>query len=77
MADADSRTKAPRGRRGGSAASSPSAIEKLAEARFLIDEEAPNSADAIAYVHACSARSACLEHRRASVPRPVQTAARR
>lgn len=49
MAEDHSKTNKAKTRNG---ASSRSAIEKLAEARFLIDEEAANSADAIAYVHA-------------------------
>jgi len=52
MAEDDSRPIAPKARHGSRLASSSSAIEKLAEARFLIDEEAANSADAIAFVHA-------------------------
>jgi len=65
MANDDSRAKPGRGRKGVSSASSVSAIEKLAEARFLIDEEAANSADAIAYVHAVLCQI--------SLPRTVQT----
>lgn len=48
MAEDDSTTKKARK----SKASSDKAIEKLAEARFLIDEEPANSAEAIAFVHA-------------------------
>jgi hypothetical protein len=49
MANDDSKVKQPSARSSGSAAR---AIEKLAEARFLIDEAEAGDADAIAYVHA-------------------------
>jgi hypothetical protein len=65
MADDDSTGAPAGGRKSKRAASSSSALEKLAEARFLIDEEAANSADAIAYVHAVLCQI--------SLPRTVQS----
>lgn len=50
MAEGDSTMKGTRSRK--STASSERASEKLAEARFLMEEETAQSADAIAYVHA-------------------------
>lgn len=50
MADGNSTDKPPKARK--NKGSSDRAIEKLAEARFLIEEQAANRADALAFVHA-------------------------